>query len=400
MPNYNELKPLKIKPIVKEPFVVKKYAENVFLFLSQEKDYIIVKHDFKMVNDSYSIDNVHVKGGYIETKNFDENLALSSNFGGDNDFIVDMNGIDNFIFAKSMVFNDSTIRTMILQLGLLDENKSYLRIGVSGSRSRKGHPGGEVFEYQVLSGNFAEGITKSVSGYLSPPELQYSRSIPLSIDGQYLLDERIVYSHTAWLEKLNKPIGKSIHFKIHSNNDKNNLLDLLNSIMEQLGYLAYSIQMCIVNSSIDNKIIVKGRVLKHMPKKPFNEVQEATDIAVEKEFELPTKSKLYILGTQYDRYEPEWGKFTNGHKYERRGHYHGTIVNIGSENPLHQTFHLREIWLGKNTCAEIVLNPINNVYRIYPVHKNKEKLICDSTGKNVVQLIDELNSYYSSLYEK
>lgn len=390
MSNFNELKPIKVKPITKDIFEIKKYEKNVFHVFNDENAYVVIKRINKQENQT-------INCKFIELFNLDEininDAEFQNNIGTSEDFIIDMNGIDNFIFAESLVFYDSTIREIALKLGLLCEDSTYIRVGVSGAQKNNEHPGGEVFEYQILSGTFAEGISKSTSGYLTEPHFNFSKSIPLTSDLQNLLEERIVYSHTAWLKKLNKPCGNSYHFSFPFKNNNANLLDALYEMMEILEHYSYSIQICIDTSKFTGNVRIKGRVLKHMPSKPLTTIKDAENIAIEKEFILPKNSKLYVVGTKYKRYEPEWESFTNGHIYEKRGHYHGTIVNTKNTDNIHQTFHVREIVLSNNSFAEVILTPINNVYRIYPVYKNNGQLVCKSTKKTINDLIREIKQY-------
>lgn len=389
--DFEELKPFKISPITKGYFNILNLSKKAYLFSSSKECYLVVWHSWDCRQESKTIDDIAIKNIKIIKESVENTMYLNPTWGSKEDFIIDMNGIDNFMFSRSINFKDSTIRTIAIQLGILDETKSYLRIGASGAAPTNQHPGGEVFECQMLTGLFAEGIGLSVSGYLMPPQYQYSNSISLSIDNQNLLEDRTIYSHTAWLKKSNLH-NSSLHFSILAQANNINLLDLIAEIMKQLGNKAYAIQICIVNNDKRN-VTVRGRVLKHPPQIPFKQVQEATEIAVEKEFLLPLKAKLYAVGTYYDRYEPEWEIFTGGHKYERRGHYHATIVNTNAQL-LHKTFHLRELLISKLMPVEVILTPINNVYRIYPTHKKGKDVVCNSTNKPISNLIYELNKYY------
>ena len=87
------------------------------------------------------------------------------------------------------------------------------------------------------------------------------------------------------------------------------------------------------------------------------------------------------------RYEPEWTEFTNGHQYERRGHIHATIVGNTSNNKVHEVFHLRDIYLSRNTNIQLVLTPISTVYRIYQVYKKENQYYTKSCDKNIDDII-------------
>ena len=207
-----------------------------------------------------------------------------------------MNGIDNFRFAKSEVFNDYVIRKIVKKMKLLDETKKYLRIGASGARECDFHPGGEVFEYSVINGKDLSGISQNVSGYLPKNEC-YSKSISLyDKDKISLREERIVYSHTAWLEECNKETNVGILLNIKIKEGKKSLLDIINDIAKELNLICFSIQI-FVRPLVSNDTEVVGRVLKKMPEKAFKDIPEVVEISYEKKFELEDTECLYGMGT-------------------------------------------------------------------------------------------------------
>ena len=207
-----------------------------------------------------------------------------------------------------------------------------------------------------------------------------------------MLEERIVYSHTAWLRKCSIEESRCICLKIKSLKDNSSLLDIFNEIANDLELNCFSIQIY-VRSKVDNETKVIGRVLKHMPERAFKDIPEVVEISYEKEFELSTFDRLYGMGTKYERYEPEWKEFTNGGKYERRGHIHATIISdkkIDAEK--HETFHLRDILISPNSEVEVILTPIDKIYRIYPIHKENGNYIIDSSNKNINDIIENIKS--------
>lgn len=253
-----------------------------------------------------------------------------------------MHGIDNFMFAKSLVFHDYDVRKMIVKLGLLDKNKKYLRFGCSGARECNFHPGGEVVESSLINGKDGSGLSQSISGYL-PKNSEYSKSISLYDESkEFLREERIVYSHTAFLKECET-----------------------------------------------------GRVLKNMPLEPFKELQDATDIGLEKLFRLENEETMYGVGTNYLRYEPEWKEFTGGRQYERRGHIHATVIG-NEENKKHEVFHLRDVFVSPASDIQMVLTPVENVYKIYPIYKKEDKFYCKTTDRDInlviknIQFLDKM----------
>ena len=57
----------------------------------------------------------------------------------------------NFINASSLDFKDYYIRTILKETGIM-KGGNYLRVGVSGAPNVGSHPGGEVFEEQLING--------------------------------------------------------------------------------------------------------------------------------------------------------------------------------------------------------------------------------------------------------
>ena len=174
----NEFKTLEVKEVSDEDVMVEKYKnQNTWIITIEGKKYFVIKRTFKnIINDKIEEQQdltIELKENkYIESNNLDVN------YGNSNSIIVDMNGIDNFRFAKSEVFNDYIIRKIVKKLKLLDEKKKYLRIGASGARECDFHPGGEVLEYSIINGKDLSGLSNNVSGYL-PKEQCYSKTISL-----------------------------------------------------------------------------------------------------------------------------------------------------------------------------------------------------------------------------
>ena len=364
--------------------------ENTWIIKVEGKEYLIIRRNFlNNINDNIIDEQQGFSIKLKENKQLESN-NLDVNYGNNNSIIVDMNGIDNFRFAKSEVFNDYIIRKIVKKLNLLNKEKKYLRIGASGARECDFHPGGEVFEYSIINGKDLSGFSQNVSGYLPKNEC-YSKSISLySKDKNSLREERIVYSHTAWLEECSKESNSGILLNIKIQEGKKSLLDILNDIAKKINLTCFSIQI-FVQPLISHDTEVIGRVLKKMPEKAFKDIPEVVEISYEKQFELEDTDCLYGMGTKYERYEPEWTEFTNGGKYERRGHIHATIISTKqTKNKKHETFHLRDIFVSKNANIEVLLTPINTIYRIYPIHKEKGEFVCDASGKNIRKIIDEI----------
>lgn len=372
---------------------IEEISKDAWLIQIDNKYYVAVKRKFNNGrNDEKKILLENAKC-YVQelTPNLPE-LKLNVNYGDSEAVIVDMHGIDNFRFAKSLIFSDEDVRKMILKLNLLQEDKKYYRFGCSGARSCEYHPGGEVFESSILNGKDASGISQDISGYLPEGE-EYSKSISLvDKDNIHLRDERIVYLHTAILKECSIEDSKCIYVKIEPTKDNVSFLDILTELAEKLNLTSYAIQICIgTDNTVEHITEIKGRVLKNMPIKPFEVLQEATDIGLEKIFKLENGETMYGVGTKYDRYEPEWEEFTGGRKYERRGHIHSTIIGKQkNQNNKHQVFHLRDVYVSLASKIQVVLTPVDNVYKIYPVYKKQNEFFCKTTDKNIKSVINNI----------
>ncbi|SHO43134.1 hypothetical protein [Anaerocolumna xylanovorans] len=347
------------------------YYKDLILYKKDTKTYMILERKFL---SNYSLSSYNNLTWNVKLLSFPTTKQ--------NNFIVDMNGIDNFITSKSLVFNDSDIRKIIL-LHLNVQNKCFTRFGVSGAQPSVYHPGGEVLEFQNIDYSNNTGKSKSVSGYMNLPEDEYSKAIMLSEDGINLREERAVYSHTAWIDQ--QETNTPINIEVTPEKDGASLLSLIYDFCSSTGLDAAGVCVKLIGNK---KIHIKGRVLKHIPQEAFKCLQEATDIATEKEFELPPNSEMQIYGTIYKRYEPEWGKLTNGRQYEKRGHYHALISGEKLDN-IHQVFHVREIIVDTDVSIAIELYPINKAFRIYPLEAENGTYHIASSHREAKSFADE-----------
>ena len=140
------------------------------------------------------------------------------------------------------------------------------------------------------------GISQSISGYL-PKGKEYSKSISLyDEDKNYLREERIVYLHTAFLKECSIKESTNIYFKVVPSEDDVSLLDIIEEITNLFGILSCGIQIYVKSKGLKNhETKVKGRVLRHLPKRPFEILQDATDIGLEQLFKLTKYSGQNII---------------------------------------------------------------------------------------------------------
>lgn len=389
-----DVKPLIVRQIDEkelENYSVIDYTDNAKIVNVDDSLYMVLKRNF--VNETNrNIRTIHLENATCKLKNcFDvetEDYELNVKYGDKEAIIVDMHGIDNFRFAKHLVFEDATVRKIILKLGLLNKKDNYLRIGCSGARECSFHPGGEVLECSELRGQNLGGMSQSISGYL-PQNEEYSKAVPLEDEDKvHLREERIVYLHAAFLKKTPKRYNSNIFIEINANAENVSLLDITSSVAKKLGINSYAIQIYIENKDdVAGSTKINGRVLRHMPEKPFEVLQDATDIGLEQLFDIKGDAKVYGFGSYYNRYEPEWAEFTGGRRYERRGHIHTTVIDNAKDNKAHEVFHLRDAFISKSSKVHVVLTPVDTTYKIYPIYEKDGKYFIKVTDKNIDEII-------------
>ena len=348
-----------------------KVGDRIFLVMRKNSDNKSVKKDYK---NNFENNNLF-------WNSFVENRRL---FGGEDSFIVDMQGIKNFIHAKSLDFKDYEVRSILREIRQL-KDKKYLRVGVSGAPRLKGHPGGEVVEEQLLHGATGGGISNSTSGYLLN-ENEFSKGESLSKNGK-MLEARMVYSHTAFLEESSK--SNTLFYELNVDSDVE-FMEQVKVIASNLGFDAFCVQT-IIKSTDQTAFNVKGRVLKRKPRKKFSDLEDVTEIGNEKEFKLEKDQEVLVVGTYYNRRDADWLNFTKGREYERNGHYHARILKYCT-NFQHEVFHLRELNITQNTVVPFIITPINQIVKITPIEEKNGSYFCSVTDKSLNVLVEEFRS--------
>lgn len=200
--------------------------------------------------------------------------------------------------------------------------------------------------------------------------------------------------HTAFLKECSIKESTNIYFKVVPSEDDVSLLDIIEEITNLFGILSCGIQIYVKSKGLKNhETKVKGRVLRHLPKRPFEILQDATDIGLEQLFKLTKSSQLYGVGTKYRRCEPEWEEFTGGREYERRGHIHATVVGK-SDISRHEVFHLRDCFVSPDSEIELVISPADTVYKIFSLYEKDGKYYSIATDKDVDEVIEKIRKYY------
>ena len=108
----NNFEPLKVRGVETDNVRVTGYTKNSWIIEIDNKKFLMVKRTFSNqfqnnMQEKETINNIDFEI-YTNKEIQDTNLYL--NYGDNDSIIIDMNGIDNFRFAKSEIFNDYTIR--------------------------------------------------------------------------------------------------------------------------------------------------------------------------------------------------------------------------------------------------------------------------------------------------
>ena len=163
MKSINTFNPLLIRAIDNVNDVnILEYTKNAWILDADMQNYLVIKRSFTNTFEANLRKSLIIGNNYIEINSpyNCEKTRLNLDYGDKNAIIVDMNGIDNFRFANSLIFNDSTVRKIMLKMNLIKPKEKYLRIGASGARANFSHPGGEVFEYSEIDGNDGSGFSR------------------------------------------------------------------------------------------------------------------------------------------------------------------------------------------------------------------------------------------------
>jgi hypothetical protein len=315
-----------------------------------------------------------------------DGLAAHLRYGGHRSFLLDMQGIDTFLFARAKLFRDATARQAALSVGLLDSTRRYLRVGAAGAPPGAHHPGGEVLECAVLNGADLRGYSCTSSGFLPPGE-EFSRAAALRIGTEAdLLDGRSVYSHTAFLTEAEPTRNPTIALRIGSRDRTVNVLDAMSEFLLRNRITAYAVRLFVtgdVQGAPASHVI--GRVLRRLPTRPFTRVEQATAIASEQAFSLSAAQELIGFGTHYPRYTPEWSTFRGGKPYEPRGHIHIAVLGAPAGPRQHAISHLRELFVHAGSACTVLLTPVLRAVRVDPVVHRGADLVSRSSGRTLIK---------------
>lgn len=330
----------------------------------------------------YTVKNLRIKN--VQSEELPTMLKYNAQFGGLDSFVVDMQGIHSFLYARSKVFSDKITRLILEKLGFLKCSTTCLRIGASGSPKNDMHPGGEVLEYSLIDNN-GGGVSQTHSGFL-PKGAIFSKSISLKDPkGKFLREERALYSHTAFLSMNKKKQSENLYLDLQVKAGKINILEELDFFIRARNIRAYSIQIIVsLRSNETSKDIIVGRVLKNLPRSAIKNLSQAAEIASEQSFELHPGQYALFFGTNYKRVYKDWEDFREGRPYEPYGHIHGGIITNEEKNDQHNIFHLRKLFLSPEVECKVIITPIHRILTIEPVKLEKGRIISKLNHAEVV----------------
>lgn len=372
---------LVVKPVKKKALIQKELLKKrVYIIEYEKKQYFvsITTLEYAIRNDfaQYKVfPHIHIKQKQDDMKLISV-LGESFWYGAKDSMIVDMQGIHSFLYARSKIFHDQTVRAILLSMQWLQSDKTYFRIGASGSPKTSYHPGGEVWESSWITGKDGGGISQTQSGYL-PQKSFFSKRLGLyEPDKKTLRDDRALYSHTAWLTPEHRQKRNTLLFEFTVHESGVNVLESIHAVVCAVGIQAYALRIILSPQQQCKRLPhIVGRVLKHLPQKRIATVQEAAAIASEQTFALYPNQTAVLYGTNYSRRYRDWEAFRGGKRYEPHGHIHGVLLTRRQRKNQHNVFHVRGIFLSPNTLCYVMLTPIHKIMAIEPVKRKKDVFI-------------------------
>jgi hypothetical protein len=319
-------------------------------------------------------------------------LADHLRYGSSDSFLLDMQGIDTFLYARAKRFHDASARHGALLSGLVQPGRRYLRVGAAGAPPTTAHPGGEVVECSLLDGEGLAGRSSTSSGYL-PAGSEFSRAVALALGtGGDLLDGRSVYSHTAFLaDRIGVDDDATLALSVEATGEGEvNVLDALQGFLRRNRIEAYAVRIFVrVRPGCSRPPRVVGRVLRRLPSRRFTRVEQATQIASEQVFPLVPHQELVGFGTHYRRFEPDWAAFRGGKPYEPRGHIHMVVSKPAPDIDQHHISHLRDLFIYAGADCTVLLTPVTRTVRIDPVVRRGATLVSRSSGRALIEVTDD-----------
>lgn len=329
-------------------------------------------------NQQYDNDDFRCEIGADPQSIFPDCPAL---FNGRDSAIIDYLSIDTLVRARDQEFYDDCARSLALELLCAQPSKQYYRLGVSGAKPAGDEPGGEVVVWDRLNANGA-GWSRTHAGAVDH-EGNASNSLLRSANTAIMREARIAYAQTAWMRLGESGDNDSFAMRLIAKR-AHSLLDAIVDISSRLEIESSAIQLIIPpleTDSVEPPIVV-GRILAQIPENPWISLQQPADAGREMRMQLDRHQGVLAFGTYYPRHEPVWESLSNGRRYERRGHFHGSIFSWSrmSDPRLYRTFHLRDLILPIGAMAEIHFTPIPRVFRVHRAMISNCAVISTTSG--------------------
>lgn len=305
-------------------------------------------------------------------------------FGGRKTALLDMQGIDSFMFGRAKIFDDRQARQLAATFLGIDSGL-YLRVGAAGAPPSSSHPGGEVLEEMFVRQGETVGEVRSLAGHL-PAGRQVTTSMPLRVDDR-VLTTRSIYSHTAYLPKA---VGAPSTFLLGPDDiaplDEVDLLAWASNAARCSGHPAFSIRMRVTAGPASSRpVTVVGRALRRLPNGPLRDLDAAAQIASEVEFELRPGQSLVGFGTYRPRHEPAWEDLRGGKPYEPAGHVHFRLEG-GAHGEQHEVAHLRSLLVPAGVAFAVLIDPVEAALRVDPVRVVDDWVESSASGHRLLPM--------------
>lgn len=311
-------------------------------------------------------------------------LEAQCRFGGLRTTLLDMQGIESFMFGRAKLFDDRHAVHIAHELLPLESGVLYLRVGASGAPPVPGHPGGEVLEDAYVRDGRTVGVPRSLSGHL-PDGSVTTDAARLEIDGEVSF-RRSIYSHTALLPERHDALESFLLTAADTPAHPVDLLSWIASTARSAGLEAFSVRLRVTPAAGGRAPVVVGRALRRLPHGPLRGVAEATAIASEVAFALQPGQSLVAYGTHRPRHEPLWEQWRDGKAYEPAGHLHFRLEPPGADQ--HAVAHLRSLTVAPSTPFAAVIDPVAAALRVDPVRREDGWVVSAASGRRLVRVVD------------
>lgn len=296
--------------------------------------------------------------------------------------IIDFLGIDSLVGGRHRHFRDEVARKVALEL-MGNPAGWYHRYGVAGLGGHPSHPGGEVVEWNALNAATGAGRSRSHAGHLAA-DGSAGNAWLAGPGASESVERRSDYSQTIWSPMVPERHSEARAFRVRPLREIS-LLDVLAELASRLGLEAFGARLIIEADASCRRSHLLGRVLKSEPVPVWRNLDDARDSAVERRVALEGGEKVLALGTYFPRVEPDWEAISSGRPYERRGHFHASLLRPHSPVSARRlkTFHLRDAFLCDDAVATVEIIPASQAVRVHRVELEGDLVLSKSTRRSL-----------------